>query len=156
MFKKILVCLDGSQLAEQIVPYVLSEALAFKSKVILLKVLSIPSLLTPDLPGFPGVPVHTSSTLDKVVKEKDRAKEYLEQISQPLRKKGLRVECITLEGPPGSTITSYANENKVDLIAIATHGHSGLRHLLFGSVAEVVIRDASVPILMIKPKHPDM
>ena len=155
MFKKILVCLDGSQLAEQIMPYVLREALAFKSKVILLTALSIPGLLTPDVPGFPGVPVHSSSALDKVAKDKDRAKEYLEQISQPLRRKGLRVECIIPDGPPGSTITSYANENEGDLIAIATHGHSGLRHLLFGSVAEVVIRGASVPILMIKPKHPE-
>ena len=155
MFNKILVCLDGSQLAEQIMPYVLKEALAFKSKVILLRVLSLPYVMTPEIPGSPGVPVLSSSAADKLAKHEDAAKDYLEHIAQPLRKNGLRVDCVTLEGLPGSTIAEYANKNKVDLIAIATHGHSGLRHALVGSVAEFVIREVDVPILMIRPKHPE-
>ena len=153
-FNKILVCLDGSRFAEQIMPHVLEAALAIKSKIILLQVLSIPGVLTPDIPGFSGVPVRSSSMLEQLRKDENKAKDYLKHVAQPLRKQGLRVKCVTLEGPPDSTITSYANENNVDLIAIATHGHSGLRHVLFGSVAEAVVRESRVPILMIRPKHP--
>ena len=154
MFKRILVCLDGSKLAEQIIPYVIEEASALKSKVILLQVLSIPGIVTPDIPGFPGVPMHTSSMLDRLRKDADKAEDYLEHVAQQLREHGVHVECVTLEGPAGSTITSYTNENNIDLIAIATHGYSGLRHILFGSVAEFVVRESRVPILMIRPKHP--
>ena len=153
MFKKIMVALDGSKFAEQIIPYVLEEALAFKSKVILLQVLSIPGISTPGIPGFPGVPMRSSSMPDQIRKDKDKAQDYLKHVAQPFLEQGLRVKCVTLEGPPGSVITSYANENKVDLIAIASHGHSGLRHALFGSVAEFVVRESGVPILMIRPKH---
>ena len=152
MFNKILVCLDGSRFAERIIPYFLEEALAFKSKVILLQVLNIPGMLTPEVPGFPGVPMHTSSMPEQLRKDRDEAKDYLKHVAQPLREQGLHVKCVTLAGPPSPTITSYANENNVDLIAIATHGHSGLRHVLFGSVAEFVVRESRVPILMIRPK----
>jgi len=154
MFNKILVCLDGSGFAEQIMPYVLEEALAFESKVILLQVLSVPGILTPAIPGSPGTPVHTSSMLKKLQENQDKAKDYLEQVAQPLREQGLDVECITLEGSPGSMITSYASENDVDLIAIATHGHTGMRHVLFGSVAESVVRESAMPLLMIRPRFP--
>jgi len=154
MFNKILVCLDGSSFAERIIPYVLEEALAFKSKVILLQVLSIPGIVTPGIPGSPGVPMHSSSMLEQLQKDRDEAKDYLKRVAQPLREQGLHVKCVTLEGPPGSTITNCANENNIDLIAIASHGHSGLRHVLFGSVAEFVVRESGVPILMIRPKRP--
>ena len=84
-----------------------------------------------------------------------KSEDYLEHIARSLRKKGLHVECVTLEGSPGSTIANYAKETKADLIAIATHGHSGLRHVLVGSVTEFIVREVEVPILMIRPKHPE-
>jgi len=153
MFKKILVCLDGSKFAEQIIPYVREEALALNSKVILLQVLNIPGIPAPAIPGFPAVPVRSSSMLEQLQKDKDKAQEYLDKLAQPLRKKGIRVECITREGSPGATIIDYINTQKVGLVAIATHGRSGLRQVLFGSVAEFIIREAGTPILMVKPKR---
>jgi nucleotide-binding universal stress UspA family protein len=148
MFKKILVCLDGSEIAEKIIPYVKEQALAAGSKVILLRVVSIPSELSLDIPGFPAVPLRTSSMPDQLKKEYNIAKTYL----QPINERGIQVECETLMGSPGPTIISYANENNIDLIAIASHGHSGLRNILLGSVAEHIIRDSSLPILIIRPK----
>ena len=62
------------------------------------------------------------------------------------------MNCKTLIGSPGPTIISYANESNIDLIAIASHGHSGLRNILLGSVAEYVVRESGLPILMIRPK----
>jgi nucleotide-binding universal stress UspA family protein len=152
MFKKILVCLDGSEIAEKIIPFVREEALAMGSRVILLRVVSIPSNLTLDIPGFPAVPFKTSSMPEQLKKEDGMAKAYLKKVAQRLRERGIKVMSKTLVGPPGPTIISYANENKIDLIAIASHGHGGLRNFLFGSVAEYVVRESVLPILMIRPK----
>jgi nucleotide-binding universal stress UspA family protein len=152
MFKKILVCLDGSEIAEKIIPFVRDEALALGSRVILLRVVSIPSNLTLDIPGFPAVPFAISSMPEQLKKEDNIAKAYLRKVARGLREQGIKVMSKTLFGPPGPTIISYASENKVDLIAIASHGHGGLRNFLFGSVAEYVVRESVLPILMIRPK----
>ena len=152
MFKKMLVCLDGSEIAEKILPYVREEALATGSKVTLLQVVIVPSGLTLDIPGFPAVPLHSSSMPEQLKKEDNTAKAYLKQIAQPIREQGIQVRCKTLIGSPGPTIISYANENNIDLIAIASHGHSGLRNVLLGSVAEYIVRESGLPILMIRPK----
>jgi nucleotide-binding universal stress UspA family protein len=153
MFKNILVCLDGSQFAEQIIPYALEQASAFKSKITLLRVVSMPGIVALNIPGSPGVPAHSSSMPEHHQRDREEAKAYLKRAAQPFHERGLQVKSVTLEGPPGSTIINYASENNIDLIAIASHGHSGLRHLLFGSVAEFVVRESGVPILMIRPKH---
>jgi len=152
MFKKILVCLDGSEIAEKIIPFVREEALSMGSRVILLRVVSIPSNLTLDIPGFPAVPLKMSSMPEQLKKEDNIAKAYLRKVARGLREQGIKVMSKTLLGPPGPTIISYASENKVDLIAIASHGHGGLRNFLFGSVAEYVVRESVLPILMIRPK----
>jgi nucleotide-binding universal stress UspA family protein len=152
MFKKILVCLDGSEIAERIIPFVREAALAIGSKVILLRVVSIPSNWTLEIPGFPAVPLHSSSMPEQLKKEDNMAKAYLKQVAQSIREQGIQVRCKTLIGSPGPTIISYANENNVDLIAIASHGHSGLRNVLLGSVAEYVVRESGLPIMMIRPK----
>ena len=154
MFKKILVCLDGSSLAEQIMPYVTREATAHKGKVTLLQAVSIPEIPVPGIPGVPGVPMHTEAMLEHHRRAMDKAKTYLESLAQPLRQKRLQVDSVILEGPPGPAIVNYAKDNKIDLIAIATHGHTGLRHVVFGSVAEYVLRESGLPVLMIRPSHP--
>ncbi len=130
----------------------IEEALAIGSEVILLRVVSIPSNLTLDIPGFPAVPLRSSSVPEQLKKEDNIAKTYLTQVSHPIRDQGIQVGCETLIGSPGPTIISYANENNIDLIAIASHGHSGLRNVLLGSTAEYVIRESGLPILMIRPK----
>ena len=152
MFKKILVCLDGSEIAEKIIPFVRDEALAVGSRVILLRVVSIPSNLTLDIPGFPAVPLNLSSMPEQVKKEDTVAKAYLRRVAQPLREQGIKVTGKTLLGPPGPTIISYASEIHADLIAVASHGHDGLRKFLVGSVAEYVMRESVLPVLMIRPK----
>ncbi len=157
MFEKILVCLDGSSRAEQILPYVSEEALHFGSKVVLLKVITLPStVITPAVPGAPGVTGSAPEiVLEQIHKQEDEALVYLEAVAQPLRKKGLEVECVTLQGAPGEAIISHADENEVGLIAIATHGRSGLGRMVFGSVADFVLRESGLPVLVIKPPEAD-
>ena len=80
------------------------------------------------------------------------ARDYLDGLALPLRGKGLKVQCVTMIGLPAESIVSYAEENRFDLVALATHGRSGLRRLVFGSVADYVVRKSGLPILLIKPK----
>lgn len=143
----ILVCLDGSPLAEQILPYAAAQAERFGGKMILLQVIGNPGAIY--APGIEAVPI--AVPLDQAPEEETAARDYLERLAQPLRQKGVDVECLTLVGSAGERIVSYAEENDMQLVALATHGRSGLGRLVFGSVADHVIRHSTRPILLIKP-----
>jgi nucleotide-binding universal stress UspA family protein len=148
MFQKILVCLDGSKLAEQILPYAAEQAALFGGSLVLLQVVSLASIPTPT--GIESVPVAVPN--DQLADAEAAAKDYLNGLANPLREKGMKVQCATTVGHPADSIVSYAEENRFDLVAIATHGRSGLKRLVFGSVADYVIRKSGLPILLIKPK----
>ena len=79
----------------------------------------------------------------KTVKELDR-------LASRLRRGGIDVKVSTSEGRPAAEILKAAKDGKVDLIAMGTHGRTGLRHLLMGSVAESVMRQASCPVLILR------
>ena len=155
MFEKILVCLDGSHLAEQIIPYTVEQAKHFNSSLVLLQVFSLPSEIveTDTLAG----PTRSPNLLkeDEEILAND-ARAYLESIAEPLRNEGLNVTCIVLEGVVGQTIVAYAINDKIDMIALATHGHSGFGRVVFGSVADYVLRESGLPILVIKPMDSDI
>jgi len=77
----------------------------------------------------------------------------LQKIAKPLRDEGLDIECAAHMGEPSKAILQYAKENAVKLIAIATHGHGGLKRMLFGSVADKVLREAGIPVLVAKSQE---
>jgi len=153
MFERILVCLDGSRLAEQILPYATEEALRFNSKVTLLQVISM--IFSPSVASVPGVPTETGDIIEEELhRQEAETKAYLDSVAQPLLEKGIDVECVILQpSPSGDAIVNYAQDNSIDLICIATHGHSGLGRVVFGSVADQVLRESGLPILVIKPKE---
>jgi nucleotide-binding universal stress UspA family protein len=148
MFQKILVCLDGSKLAEQILPYAAEQAARFGSSLVMFQVVTLASVPAPT--GIESVPVAVPDNL--LAEAEAAAKDYLDVLALPLREKGLKVQCVTVIGHPAESIVSYAEENRFDLVALATHGRSGLKRLVFGSVADYVIRKSGRPILLIKPK----
>lgn len=152
MFEKILVCLDGSKLAEQILPYATEEALRFHSKVVLLHVVPEPVIVTPGIPGTGGTPVETPRMLEQMQKEQNEATAYLDHLAHQLRGRGLSAEPVIQQGGAGETILNYAEDNDVNLIAIATHGRSGLSRAFFGSVADYVLRNSGLPVLLIRPQ----
>ena len=152
MFKKILVCLDGSEIAEQILPVVRDQAAAKESWVVLIRVANLPGSVTLGVPGFPSVPLHTAAMPEHLKKEYDLADEYLKKTAQSLRQQGVNVDSQTLVGLPGPSIINYAGENGFDLVALVTHGHTGFRNVLLGSVAEHIVRESGLPILLIRPK----
>lgn len=143
MYKKILVPLDGSELAECVLPHV--EAVASGSdrgKVVLLRIVE-------------PLPAGTPPAVDFEMVQKAGVKEaekYLARIQAKLSKEGLDVEVQVLTGRPAETITDFVQHEKVDLIALATHGRSGISRWVFGSVADKLVRSLSVPVLLIRPE----
>jgi nucleotide-binding universal stress UspA family protein len=83
---------------------------------------------------------------------KNDATANLEKHAQALRARGLRVESVLREGYPASVIEEEAKERNVDLIVIGTRGHTGLKHLLLGSVAERVVQKAPCAVLTVKAR----
>jgi len=153
MFKRILVCLDGSELAEQILPYAVAEALRFQGRLVLFQVVPEPVAFSPGIPGAGAAPIQTDAMLKEAKNALDEAREYLEKIAAPLRKKGIKVDAVSSLGSAGEAILSYADSNKVNLIAIATHGRRGLERGVFGSVADYVLRESGLPMLVIRPQE---
>jgi nucleotide-binding universal stress UspA family protein len=153
MFEKVLVCLDGSPLSEQILPHVIGEAQCCKSKLVLLHVVPEPFIATPGIPGVAGGPMKTPGGLEQLKKEQDEAGVYLEKMAAGLREKGIATETLVLEGDAGQAIIDYAHENDIGLIAIATHGRGGLGRVFFGSVADYVLKNSGLPVLLIRPKE---
>ena len=152
MFKKILVCLDGSNLSEQILRYVSEEASGSNKKVILLNAVTLPIITPVAIPGDASSITPMLPTPEQIAEDEAKARKYLEKKAKSLEELDINTECVVVIGDPGSSIVDYAEKNAIDLIAIATHGRSGLRRILFGSVAEYVIKHSKLPILLIKPK----
>ncbi len=137
MYKKILVPLDGSKLAEAVLPHVREMAKILDAELILLRV-----ALAHPLPGIDPIEAEV-----RVVEE---ATAYLEEMEGRLKGEGLHVSTAVRYGRAAEEILEHAKDNRVDLIAMSTHGRSGLGRLLMGSVAETVLRHASVPVFLVR------
>ena len=151
MLEKILVCLDGSNPAEKVLPYITPEAVARHSKLVLLHVIDSPESMTSlNNPGSPAVPVSTSGAMKRTFTEETAAESYLASQTQLLTEKGLEVDYVVQSDAAGETIVKYAQENECTLIAIATHGHGGFRRFALGSTADYVVHHSAIPVLTVR------
>ncbi len=143
MYKKILVPLDGSPLAEAAIPHAQALAKSEGAEIILLRVPVLPS--TTFLARDPAL-------ASMVLKEmEEETKEYMQDEVLKLRKEGSKVRGMTREGPVPDTILDVARETHADLIAMSTHGYSGIQRWLMGSVADKVVSHSSIPVMLIHP-----
>jgi nucleotide-binding universal stress UspA family protein len=142
MYKKILVPLDGSELSEAVLAHVITIATGCRVPTIV--------LVRVREPLDKGV----KDTLDpKIARELDQAYHdeaagYLKGIAKKLEKKGIAVKGEVLEGDPAKEIIKYSEGNDVDLIVMSTHGRSGFSRIVFGSVADKVLRQTEIPLLL--------
>jgi nucleotide-binding universal stress UspA family protein len=146
MYSKVLVPLDGSGLAECALPEVIKLARGgIIGEVILLKVIEIEVIKIPEC--------YERSIDFSALKNAHRSEsmKYLEDMQRRLQAEGLKVSTELAEGRPEEKIIDYAKNRPVDLIIIATHGYTGVKRLMFGSVALQVLHDANVPVLLIRP-----
>jgi nucleotide-binding universal stress UspA family protein len=151
MYQRILVALDGSDLAERVLPYVESLAIQFGSTVVFLRTVAPPgAIIAGSGAGADPVAGPIVDATPIVDAERQEATSYLRSVAQRLRDAGVETELDVLEGRPAPTIVGRSTELGIDLIAMTTHGRGGLRRLVMGSVAEEVLRHASCPILLVR------
>ncbi len=149
MFDKILVPLDGSKLAECILPYVEELAKGQKVKeIILFRVCQ-----QPEIPA--DYPANMPASWEKHVKiimdsAQQQCSLYLGNVEKQLRNLGMKLKIESCLGDAADEIVKCAEKNEVDLIVMASHGRSGVSKWAFGSVAEKVFRRTCVPVLMIR------
>jgi nucleotide-binding universal stress UspA family protein len=142
MYRRALVPLDGSMIAEAIVPFILEIAGPLDMEVALLRVI----LPTPPVMGEGG----GAMVVDDVEQLRARAEEYLASVATGLRARGVRATTQVRFGNAVGEILAGAREAEADLIAMTTHGRGGLGRLLFGSVAEAVLRQAEIPVFLMR------
>lgn len=143
MYKKIVVALDGSQVAEEVLPYVEDIATKMNSQIVLLRVSLPPQVIEDD--------GRIISTVEQMVEGITADfKHYLGQVASRFRAKGLETESVVKFGDPAEEIVEFARECGADLIAMCTHGRSGLSRWVYGSVADRVLRASSTPVLLIR------
>jgi nucleotide-binding universal stress UspA family protein len=142
MYRRILVSLDGSKVAEQVLPYVRYLAKRLKIPVDLLAVV--------DVVGMTGsIAASQARNLDAFVGENvQHCEAYLEKIGKTLA--GIATSSIVMKGKPEEVVIDKATDHLDTLIAMATHGRSGVDRWLLGSVAEKVLRFTTNPLLLVR------
>jgi nucleotide-binding universal stress UspA family protein len=138
--KRVLVALDGSSSADALLRFLLEIAGPLDMTLQLLHVLE---------PVSPAAAEGVVVT-DDLETRRRAAEEYLAPLAAALRSQGITVMWSVRRGPAAEEILAAAAEGDADLIAMATHGRTGLGRLLFGSVTESVLRRSPVPVFMIR------
>ncbi|HVR86348.1 MAG TPA: universal stress protein [Planctomycetota bacterium] len=136
MIDRILVPLDGSRVAEQILPHLRRLLHRQDAEVILVRAAVPP-------------PMENGMLIADVLLA--AARDYLTQTQEHLRDQGVRVRSVARVGAPAGVILEIAEEERATMIALATHGETGLKRLLAGSIAEAVLRRSPVPVLLVRP-----
>ena len=143
MYTRILVPLDGSATAEAVLPYAQAFAVGFKTSVELLSVVDIGAMTThlsaEKVPQFNAV----------VDNEEKNSGSYLDDVAKNFFS-GLPTECRIVRGSPAETILESTSKDQDTLIAMATHGRSGAKRFLLGSVAEKVLRGSTNPLFLVR------
>jgi nucleotide-binding universal stress UspA family protein len=145
MYSTILVPLDGSKRAEAILSHVEKMAIKFGARVVLL------TCVEQKLP-YPGdLEVSAMArTDDDMVQQTQGAESYLQEVQTKLEQQGIRVSTTLMQGQPVEAILAVAAQENADLIAIASHGRSGLGRVFYGSVAAGILQRVDRPLLIIR------
>ena len=145
MYQTILVPLDGSKLAECVLPHVETLVRGSQAKRVIFA-----RVIEPFRPPA-GDYILPEDQVQKMEAEvKAEAENYLRDMVGRARYDGARVESIVLHGIVAETLAEFATKNGVDLIIIATHGRSGVSRWVWGSVADRILRSSCVPVLMVR------
>ena len=143
MYKTIMVPLDGSKRAERILRLVEDLVHFYGSRLILLHVVRPPR-------------ISSTEELDWVLRRKETeqrindAKSYLSSLKGVFRKKGIDIRTLVVQGPVVKTIMTLAEHENTDLIAMTSHGRTGLARVFYGSVAAGVLHRVDRPLLLVR------
>ncbi len=179
-YRKILVPLDGSEFSRAVLPHVHEVAACTGARVILLQAIAEPEpdtseahwLLTfggpasiGEVPGEgglrPGMEPWArrewaesirAELVRRTEREMEAAQSNLNAAAAGFKTSGISFETVIQAGRPSEVILDVAMAEKVDMIAMATHGRSGIQRLLLGSVADRIVRHADAPVLLVRPE----
>jgi nucleotide-binding universal stress UspA family protein len=171
MFTKTLVCLDGSKLAEAVLPYVINACCRPGTEIVLFQVTTSHITIPPPQSihtltfGRQTKPGRTSTSdmgtftpegsvgaeLKEIEREQANASDYLESIAVTLRAQGANVKTVVWEGDIKESIVDYITKHKVTAVALTTHGEAGMGENLLGDSAQYVLKESPVPVVLVKP-----
>jgi nucleotide-binding universal stress UspA family protein len=146
LIKKILVPLDGSRRAERILPYVEELAHSFDARVVFLRVVEIDFVYTTPLSSYTITELRASEH----VKLRENAEVYLGGLKGEFREKGIQASSFVADPPVVGAIINAVEREGADLIALASHGRTGLARVFYGSVAAGVLHQIDRPLLLIR------
>ena len=151
MYKKIMVPLDGSQIAEHVFPHLETVVKGCREmpEVILVQVVEPISIPV-------GREVSQFASINQVQEyeshRKKDAEKYLYEKASYLIDRGIKSRVEVITGRAADILPEYVKKNGIDLVVMATRGRSGFKQMVLGSVAERLLRSVSVPVLMVWPK----
>jgi nucleotide-binding universal stress UspA family protein len=144
VYKRILVPLDGSKTAEGVLPHTKALAYSEGAEIVLLTVAANPAL--DYVFSDPGIAERA------IEDQQTRSKKYMAEMEGQLKSAGFKVSTVLREGAVADMILRVAEELQVDVITMSTHGRTGPARWLLGSVADRVVRNSKVPVLLIRSK----
>jgi len=165
MFKRVLVTLDGSGFSQAVLPEAAKLVLGTGAEIHLLTVAEEPKAtaaysqeepLTTGVPAPGGiVRIKAAQTVETTTQAVDRFTEelgdFLADNAELFKRGGTRYQIAVRFGDPAAEIVRYAEEEKVDLVMMATHGHTGLARIVSGSVASRVVESGVCPVILVRP-----
>lgn len=143
VYKKILIATDGSEYTKKAVDYGVDLSKHTGAK--------LHAIYVVDTAAFASIPMDAAweSMYELLRQEGDEATKY---VAENAEAEDLEVERLTVEGHPADEIIKYAENNSIDMIIMGTLGKSGLDRFLLGSVAEKVVRNSKIPVLVVHGK----
>jgi nucleotide-binding universal stress UspA family protein len=156
MYSRVLVPLDGTHLAETILPHAIDIARRFDATLVVLRALTaIEDIGRETAVGepFAAAPIGVDLTQEVIEDEREAARRYLADVGRRLQAEGVRVEAFMQEGDPALVLPAAVKGQRADLVAMATHGRTSLGRLVFGSVAESVLHEVNVPMLLLHARE---
>jgi nucleotide-binding universal stress UspA family protein len=147
MYRKILVPLDGSTLAEYTLAHAIHMAKTYPVELLLLKVVE-------EVEEFGVVDEPSKVTEHRLIPEtiaefEEQARRYLDKLVKIIEKQGIKVTTDVQYGEPAECIITSATLSNCDAIVMSSHGSSGVKKWTHGSVAEKVFRASPIPLLMV-------
>jgi nucleotide-binding universal stress UspA family protein len=158
MFKTIVVPLDGSRFSSIALKYAIDIADHYKAQLILVRAVE---RTVPIATAGASIGVETAASSRLAVEAAERedriherqAKQYMRKKVREVASEGVKAEYHVVFGDPYKSIMDICKQEKADLVVMTTHGKSGLKRAILGSVADKIVRDARVPVLVIRPKR---
>jgi len=151
VYSRILVPLDGLELAECILDHVREIVVGCQVSEVVLLIVVEPYGIGPPSTTWGGV-VSEEQGAELAIESRAKAEDYITEVADKLSEEGMFVQPVVIQGKAAEGILDYAVENQIDLIMMSTHGRSGPSRWALGSVADRVIRHSPIPVLIVSPK----